>query len=65
METHILSSLQNALSKFGLNPAEWSLKPAGDNRFLIHHLGNDMQLLGLAVQKGLSFDWKSVRLISL
>jgi hypothetical protein len=59
-------SLKNDLRKFGLNPAEWSIREINEQKFKIAHI-NDEQFcfVGETHTLGLFQQWTSLNLISL
>lgn len=58
-------SLQNDLTKYGLNPAEWSLRELSEQRFKIVHVEDqNFYFVGETRRSGFTRRWAKIKLIS-
>lgn len=66
MKTNDLNQLREDLTKFGLNPQEWTLRRLPAQRYLVSHIKDrGFYFLGEVQRRGLLPRWQDLRLMSL
>jgi hypothetical protein len=66
METTLIEKLQQDLTNFGLNPAEWSLKSLNKSYFrILHKTDSGFSFLGHLDRKEAKPRWKKLELFSI
>lgn len=60
------SPLQSALKKYGLDPREWRVVPAGDRHFVVRHRKDEsFTFAGRVRRRGPRLEWATLRLRSI